>query len=73
MMIPPLIRIGQPPFPRDERSREEVVVLVERRGWMIVKWSSAFHSWIDVDKTIPDSHRVVHPSTIRCWMPQDGS
>jgi len=68
MMIPPIIRMGPPPFP--ENRRYCLIVLIRGRGWFIVKWTQQGYL-LDQYRSGPD--RAFYPEDVVCWMPEDGS
>lgn len=71
MMIPPLVRVGPPP-PPDSR-RMGLVVLVRRRGWMIARWHPVYMHLLDIDPHVRPTERIIEPTDVLCWMPEDGS
>lgn len=72
MMIPPLVRVGPPPAFQPGVQQPDMVVLTER-GWHIVKWDWQTGLLMDIDPRIPHTWRLMHPTKVLCWMPEDGS
>lgn len=68
-MFPPVIRMGPPPY---AARKQAFVVLLEKRGWVIAQWIAP-DRLRDTDCTIPEEWRMIHPSSVRCWLPEDGS
>jgi len=73
MMIPPVIRMGPPPLPKKSGDSTGYVVLAEKRGWFIVKWHTGYGCLWDMDRSVPEDRRGIHPDHVLCWMPEDGS
>lgn len=69
MMVPPVIRMGRPPY----SSRSGVVVLLPNRGWCIAQWHPKGYL-LDTDTdAVAMGTREIDPSDVLCWMPEDGS
>lgn len=65
MMIPPLVRLGMPPY-----DLTRYIVLVPQRGWLEAQWRN--QGMVDINASMPQD-LWIDPTKILCWMPQDGT